>query len=157
MLNFYPIHNQQRNLQMWASRMRRNLLRIVPVSAIPPTNSTLKRQKNLLDTLSSTNTGHHSKWYQSASKSLQHGISLDKSCDIDLLAFKNFLNDMQILLKTYHSSLEKLEGKIPKIDKTLLNWNQRLAIQSYKMNGEINKSSSSLLPNQPIVGLSVKA
>ena len=157
MLNFYPIHNQQRNLQMWASQMRRNSLRIAPVSAIPPINLTLKHQKNLSDTSSNTNTGHHSKWYQPVLKSPQHEISLDKFSDIDLLAFKNFLNDTQILLKIYHSLLEKPESKILKIDKTLLNWRQRLAMQCYKTNGEIDSASSSLLPNQPIVGLSVKA
>ena len=64
MLNFYPIPSQQVNLETWASRMHRNSLRIVPVSAIPATNLTPKHQRNSSDTWSNTNTGAHSKWSQ---------------------------------------------------------------------------------------------
>jgi thymidylate synthase (FAD) len=62
MLNFYHIPNQQVNIEIWASQMRRNSLRIAPVSAILPINSTQTHQKNLSDTWSNTNTGAHSKW-----------------------------------------------------------------------------------------------
>ena len=71
MFNYYPIHSQQRDLQIWASAMRRNSLRIAPVSAIPPISSTQIHQTNLSDTWSSTNTGAHSKWCLPAWKSPQ--------------------------------------------------------------------------------------
>jgi thymidylate synthase (FAD) len=64
MLNFYHIHSQQTSLPTWVSQMRRNSLRIAPVSAIPPISSTQTHQKNSSDTSSNTNTGHHSKWSQ---------------------------------------------------------------------------------------------
>ena len=45
MFDYYPIHSQQKNLEIWVSQTRRNSLRIAPVSAILPINSTDTSEK----------------------------------------------------------------------------------------------------------------
>ena len=112
MLNFYPIVNLQTNLEIWASEMRRNSLRIAPVSAIPPISSTQIHQTNLSDTWSSTNTGAHSKWCQPVSKLPQPETLPDRSYDTEVSVSKSSVSDMLTLLKTCRLYVEKHGCKI---------------------------------------------
>ena len=137
MLNLYPSVSPLKNLELTVLRMHRNSLPIAPVCPIQPTNTTWKQPTSSYDTLSSTSTGAHSKWSQPVSKLPQPETSPDKSSDIDLLAFKNFLNDTQILLETLRSLPEKPDCKTQKIVRTA---SPRM-IQSYKHGGTLNKNS----------------
>ena len=85
MLNFYPIHNQQANLETWASRMHKNSLRIAPVSAIPAISSIQKHPRNSSNTSSNISTGAHLKWSQPVLKSQQPETLPDKSLDTEVL------------------------------------------------------------------------
>ena len=89
MSDSYLIHNQQKNLLLWALMMRRNLLRIAPVCPTLPTSLTLRQVKNSSTTLSNTNIGHHSKWCQHVWKLRQHAILHDKSCATGASASKS--------------------------------------------------------------------
>ena len=97
MFDYSATVNPQRNSQILASQMHRNSLRIAPVSAIPPINSTQIHQKNLSDTWSNTNTGVHSKWSPPVSKLPPQEILHDRSSDIVASAFKNSVSDMLTL------------------------------------------------------------
>jgi len=153
MFDYSAIVNPPRNLQTLASQMHRNSLRIAPVSAIPPINSTQTHQKNLSDTWSNTNTGHHSKWSLPVSKSLQLEILLDKSCVTEVSVSNNFLNAMLIQRKISILLQEKLDFKTPRTDRTV----SKLMINCYKMNGTVLNNESSMLPNENMNGLLLTA
>ena len=139
MLNWYPTVNPLWNLEIWASQMRRNSLRIAPVSAILPINSTQTHPKNSSDTWSSTNTGAHSKWSQPALKSPQPETLPDRSLDTEVSASKSSVNAMLTQLEISSSLQEKQDCKTPRTDRTQSKWK----INCYKMNGlELNNESS---------------
>jgi thymidylate synthase ThyX len=99
--------------------MRKNSLRIAPVSAILPINSIQKHLKNSSDTWSNISTGAHWKWSLPALKLKPQETLLDKSCDTEVLVSKNSVSDMLTLLKTSRLWLEKHDSKTKKIDRTV--------------------------------------
>ena len=148
MFGYYPIHNQQRDLEIWVSRMHRNSLRIAPVSAILPINSTQIQAKSSSDTWSNTNTGAHLKWSPPVSKSPQPETLPDKSCDTEASASKSSVSDMLTLLKTCRLYAEKHGCKTQRTDKTVLPW----MINCYKINGTELNNESSMQPNESTSG-----
>ena len=108
MLNLSHTHSQPMSSPIWGSRMLRNSSRIAPVSATLAINSTQTHQKNLSDTWSNTNTGHHSKWSQPVSKLPQPEILPDRSLDTEVFHSKSSVSDMLTLLKISRLFIEKL-------------------------------------------------
>ena len=153
MFDYYPIVNPHRNLQIWASQMHRNSLRIVPVSVIPPINLTQRRQTNSSDTWSNTNTGAHSKWSQPVSKSQPPETLPDRSLDTEVSVSKSSVSDMLTLLKTCRLYVEKHGYKIQRTDKTV----STSMINCYKMNGTELNNESSMRLNENTSGLLLTA
>ena len=121
MLISFPTHSPQVDLKIWASRMLRNSSRNAPVSATLAINSTQTHQKNLSDTWSNTNTGHHSKWSQPVSKLPQPETLPDRSLDTEVFHSKSSVSDMLTLLKISRLFIEKHGFKIQRTDKTQSN------------------------------------
>jgi len=158
MFAWYPTVNPLVNLDTWASKMRRNLSRIAPVSAIPPISSTPRHPRNSYDTWCDTNTGHHLKWYQPVSKSPPHETSQDRYSDTDHSHSKNSVSDMLTLLETSRSFVEKHDCKIQKIDRTQLGSTSIMTSTSTSRRvGKTYNEISSLSLEKPTNGLSVKA
>jgi hypothetical protein len=154
----YPTANPQWNTEIWASQMHRNSLRIAPVSAILPTNSTLKHQKNSSDTWSGTNTGRHWKWSQPVAKSPPQEISQDKYLDTEVSHSKSSASDMLTLLETSVSFVEKHDCKTQKIDKTASHLTPMMPIiESWNANGSISSMKLYEPHEMPTVGLSLTA
>ncbi len=119
MLNFYHIVNQLQNLPAWVSMMRRNSLRIAPVSAILPINLTPRHLSDLSNTWSSTNTGAHSKWCQPVAKSSPPAILPDRFYVTEVSAFKSSPSDMLTLRlnSTRRLCYVRHDSKTPRIDR----------------------------------------
>jgi flavin-dependent thymidylate synthase len=90
MYAYCPIHSQQNNLPIWVSQMRRNSLRIAPVSAIPATSSIQRHQRSLYDILLNTHTGVPWKWSQPVSKLPQPETLPDKYSRHRSFSFQEF-------------------------------------------------------------------
>ena len=153
MFDYSAIVNPHRNLQILVSEMRRNSLRIAPVSAIPQTSLTLKHQTSSYDTWSDTNTGRHWKWSQPAVKSPPPEILPDRSSDTDHFHSRNSVNAMLTQLKIWRSLNEKPDFKTPRTDRTV---SQRM-IRAYREIGNINSNRSSTMQEAPTTGLSLEA
>ena len=153
MFVWYPIHNQHKSLQIWASQMRRNSLRIAPVSPTQAISSIQRHQKSLYDILLNTHTGHPLKWFRPALKSQPPEISQDRSYAIDHSPSKSSVSDMLTLLKTSRSYCEKHDFKTQRTDKTV----SKRAIKSYRENGNLDKTMLSAKPEWPTNGLSIMA
>ena len=138
MFDYSVTPNLHRNLHTWASKMRRNSLRIAPVCPIQAINLTPKHRQNSSDTSSNTSTGHHLKWSAPASKSQLPETSQDRSLDTEASASRSSANAMLTQLKILASLQEKLDCKTQPIDRIA----SKRMILSYKHGGMPNKSSS---------------
>ncbi len=151
-------HNQQQNLQTWVSTMRRNSLRIAPVSQTQATNLTPKHQKNSFDTWLNTPTGRPLKWYKRVLKLQPQETLQDKFFDTEVLPSKSLVNDTLTLQKILTSSLEKHDCRTQKTDKIVSNWTYLILVkESSHVYGKKNNKMLLEPLERPTLGLCLMA